>query len=83
MKNRLNMLIACLLSIATLALGACSGPKSSVDARAMSNVATPVMDRHDAYVNADESLSEVERSTYLRSTELMRSTLEEALDDSE
>lgn len=35
-----------------------------------------VIDRHDAYVSADESLSETKRARYLRSTEIMRAMVD-------
>jgi hypothetical protein len=37
-----------------------------------------VLDRHDDYVKADKSLSEVVRDIYLKTTELIRKVLEEA-----
>lgn len=37
-----------------------------------------VLDRHDDYVKADKSLSEVARDIYLKTTELIRKVLEEA-----
>jgi hypothetical protein len=37
-----------------------------------------VLDRHDAYVRADKSLSETLKKIYLRTSELIRQILEEA-----
>jgi hypothetical protein len=37
-----------------------------------------ITDRHDAYVKADDSLSNEEKSIYLRSSELLRRVIAEA-----
>lgn len=39
----------------------------------------PILDRHDAYVNADESLSPGEKSKYLKTSANWRASLEKAL----
>ena len=64
-----------------LFLGGCQPNK--VDARALSGVMYPVLDRHDAYVQADDTLELVERSTALRSSELVRELVETALETGE
>jgi len=57
-------------------LGACSMNMIHVDA-----IAAPVADisaRHDAYVQTDSNLSDLEREVYLRDTELLGLVIEEA-----
>lgn len=63
--------------VAALLLLAGCGGKGRIDAKAVEAVATPVMDRHDAYVKTKKNpdgtdMSDAEQETYLRSTELMR-----------
>jgi hypothetical protein len=70
-------LFLCVLA-AWASLSGCA-PKHAVDAEALSGPLNAVSDRHDAYVRADESLSEVERNTALRSSELLRGVVSEAL----
>lgn len=76
------------LCLAALALAAflplavtagCTGPQSTVDAKAVDGTLRPVLDRHDRYVTADTSLSAVEKTTDLRSSALIRATLDAAL----
>ena len=57
------------------------GPDKVVGAEAMAGVMYPVLERHDAYVEADQSLTGVEQSTALRSSALMRELVETALAD--
>ncbi len=54
-------------------------PSQTIDAKAMNGVARPVLDRHDAYVNADTALLPVQKETYLRSSILVRDLLDESL----
>ena len=51
-----------------------------VRAEALDGTLNPVMDRHDAYVKADEGLSEIEKEVFLNSTLLLRKTIKEAKD---
>lgn len=37
-----------------------------------------VLDRHDTYVQNDQGLSDAQRSTYLRTSQLLRKVMEEA-----
>lgn len=39
----------------------------------------PILDRHDAYVNSDESLSPGEKAKYLKTSANWRASLEKAL----
>ena len=50
-----------------------------VDATRLEPVVAKVLARHDAYVSADNSLDELSKRTFLRSSELTRSILAEAL----
>jgi len=63
------------LTLTLLLVGCCSG---HVDADAITPVLTPVLQRHDAYVEADPKLDALEKRTALRSAKLLRLTLEAA-----
>lgn len=76
MKRLTKTRLACIAAITALAVVACDAGK--VDAEALDGVMHPVLDRHDAYVIEDESLEEVERSTALRSSEIIRRLVDEA-----
>lgn len=65
------------LGSALLMLASCA-PKNSIDADAFDGVLDPVLDRHDAYVVADEDLDPAERDTFLISSDLLRAAVEEA-----
>lgn len=67
------------LATALLALAAtgCSQP-GMVSVSAIDAPVNAVCDRHDAYVEADTSLSDLEKETYLRTTTLLRRVVEEA-----
>lgn len=71
------------LCLAACALGVGCAPKHTINADAIDGPLYRVSDRHDAYVQNDESLSDVERSTALRDTELLRKVTDEAMIDSE
>jgi len=58
------LLVACLL-----ACSACIAPSTP---NAIIELQGTVYDRHDAYVLADETLQELDRRVYLRSTEVLR-----------
>lgn len=66
-----------LLLAACLAFPGCCGA-GAVRAEAIAPAVEKVSARHDAYVKADASLSEVDRRIFLRSTELLRKVLAEA-----
>lgn len=78
MRKR-NLLFVPLMSLG-LALAACA-PKNMIDADALNGVLEPVLDRHDAYVEADGDLDPAERDTFLLSSELLRTTVDEARKD--
>lgn len=70
-------------SMAVLALAgvltSCTPPSNYIRSEAVDGPFRGVADRHDAYVNADESLDDLERRIYLRDTELLRRLLDEAV----
>lgn len=71
--------VAPVLLAGILAFGAmsCSAPRTiSVDAIEPGLV--EVLDRHDAYVKADQSLDELLKRIYLRTSELLRLVMAEA-----
>lgn len=60
---------------ALLCLSGCLAPKRTVNADALTPTLGPVLERHDAYVSADESLDDLEKETYLRSSALLKGTM--------
>lgn len=77
MKTR-NAIAALAAVAAALVVSACA-PRNSINADTLNAVATPVLIRHDAYVLNDPNLDPVEREVYLRSSAMMRATINEAL----
>jgi len=71
-----TLLALCSL-VAVSALASCSGKTLSADV--LDPPIQRVLDRHDTYVILDTSLSDVERSTYLRSSKLVRTILDESM----
>lgn len=71
-----------LLGAACLGLSGCGLFTSAgkIDASVLKDPIEKVAARHDAYVQADESLSEIERRVYLRTTELLQELIREALE---
>ncbi len=68
-----RLLIAC----AFVALTGCQ--TSMIDANVVDGLATPILARHNAYVQADQTIvDETIRADYLRSAELLRALIEEA-----
>lgn len=74
MKQRLMLLIFCVLIMPT-AVGCETG---MIRASALDRTLNPVMDRHDKYVEADQTLTPEERRLQLRSTVLLRRLIQEA-----
>lgn len=72
-------MMVCVMLLLTLYATGCTGPKFQMDARAIDGMMQPVMDRHDAYVTRDQQLSPTERETYLRSSALLRSIQDTAM----
>jgi hypothetical protein len=50
----------------------CAGPPSMIDAAAIQAPLEGVLERHDRYVNSDAALSATEKSTYLRSSAIIK-----------
>lgn len=71
----MKIIAAACLSL--FALAACS-PQGTINASALQGVMEPVLDRHDAYVSADDSLLDFQKETYLRSSELIREMVRSA-----
>jgi hypothetical protein len=59
-----------------LFVGGCTS--GTIQADALAGVMYPVLDRHDAYVRADQTLQQVEIDSYLRSSMLIRDMVIEA-----
>lgn len=62
---------------AALFCGSCTAP-GTVQASEIAPLVKKLCERHDAYVRADGGLSEQDRATFLRSSEILRSVLAEA-----
>lgn len=77
MSRRSSHILA-ICTLAVLALGACA-PKTAVDAVAIDVPLRGVVSRHDQYVLNDPKLTDVEKKTYLRSSEILISIQEAAL----
>lgn len=65
-----------ILSVLVCSLVGCNQGMITVDA--IDDSVQDIVTRHDAYVNADTSLSAVQKRTYLRSSELLLRVLTEA-----
>lgn len=72
----MKKLTLAVVALAVLLLPSCATDMIHVDA--IDDLIEIVSDRHDVYVEADESLSDDERRRYLRSTEILRGVIEEA-----
>lgn len=64
------------LAVLLVCLGGCAGNMISVDA--IEDSVAKVAERHDAYVNADATLSAEDKALYLRTTEILRGVMEAA-----
>ena len=64
-----------LFLVPVLLLTSCA---SMIHVDAIDGPVNRISDRHDAYVSADESLSQDEKDIYMRTTELLRRILAEA-----
>ncbi len=62
---------------AILVLSACA-PSNYIRVDAIDGPLNRVCDRHDAYTSADTSLTDLQRRTRLKTTELLRKVVEEA-----
>ncbi len=65
-----------IFAVLVCSLVGCNQGMITVDA--IDDSVQDIVTRHDAYVNADASLSAVEKRTYLRSSELLLRVLKEA-----
>lgn len=65
-------------TLITLALVMLTGCCTGIRPEALDKTLVPVLDRHDAYVRGDESLSPVQKRVYLRSSQELRKVHEEA-----
>lgn len=64
-----------LLSVMLLSLVGCKG---NIHVSSIEGALVPTLDRHDAYVKADTTLAPVQKDIALRSSALLRQTVEEA-----
>lgn len=70
-------LIACIM---LCFLAACASGKKMVSAEAIDPLIQGVTNRHDSYVSADPNLTDVEKTTYIRSSQLLKKTMDTALE---
>lgn len=78
MKNRSKTILICGASLALLGAVGCS-ERGTIRAAAIDGVMQPVLDRHDAYVENDDSLAPVQTETYLRSSAQLRGAIDDAM----
>lgn len=79
MTKRKSLAFA-LLALAVAPMAACQSgtSKGYVSVGAIDGPIDTVTERHDRYVRADDTLNETERSTALRTSELLRGIVSEA-----
>lgn len=78
------LLVITVTILALSALGCTSTPgvpNDCVSAGALAGPLDSVLRRHDTYVTNDPTLTETEKATYLRSSQLIEETVEQALRD--
>lgn len=76
MKRKIIFIV---LVVSALTLGGCVS-RGTIPAADIEPLIEVVGERHDAYVEADESLSEAQKGVALRSTALLRKVVQEARD---
>ena len=69
--------VALILLLLTFVSGCCPG---MVRVEAIDGTVDSITERHDAYVEADTTLTDEQKEVYLRSTELLQKLLKEAAD---
>lgn len=67
-----------LKTVALVAVLLCTGCAANLRVKAVAPTMRRIMSRHDAYVRADATLSDLQRETQLRSSELLERVLKEA-----
>jgi len=67
-----------LKTVALVAFLACTSCAADLRVKAVAGPMRRVMKRHDAYVRADDTLSDLQRETQLRTSELLERVLTEA-----
>jgi len=70
--------VAGALLLVVLFMPAMGCQKGMIHVDAIEPALTSVIERHDAYVKADQTLTELAKEIYLRTTELLRKLMEEA-----
>lgn len=75
MKNRKGKIVTALMVLTSGALVGCGG-RGQINANAFGGVLDPVLDRHDAYVEGDANATQLEKDTWLRSSQMLRSTVD-------
>lgn len=70
--------VALLLMVALICLPGCGLFDTGIRPEAIEDTAKDITTRHDKYVTEDGTLSDLERRTYLRSSELLLEVIEEA-----
>jgi len=67
------------VAFAGIALTLTGCGRSMISAESIEQPVRNITERHDAYVENDDSLSDVERRTYLRSSEILNDLVDQAL----
>ena len=68
-----------ILVVSLTSMSGCQPPKQAIDAGAINVPLRSILDRHDQYVSHDPSLSDLQKETFARSSQLVRKTLDTAL----
>lgn len=67
------------LAASLTSMSGCQPPKQAIDAGAINVPLRSILDRHDQYILRDPSLSDLQKETFARSSQLVRKTLDTAL----
>ena len=79
-RRLLGSVTASVILVASLtSMSGCQPPKQAIDAGAINVPLRSILDRHDQYILRDPSLSDLQKETFARSSQLVRKTLDTAL----
>jgi len=62
-------------------LASCACPKHSIDADAISGTLGPVLERHNSLITTSETIPDLDKTIYLRSSDIIRQIMRTALED--
>jgi len=82
-SDKKNGTVKMILPFAALAICGLAGCSGMIKASQVKIPMNGIMDRHDAYIEADAAMSDLQRRIYLRDSEIIRGVLDEALKKTE